>query len=51
MLITACLPTCMSRNHACASANRGQKRILDPLELELQTVVDHLVGAENLCPL
>ena len=32
----------------CVSvAGRGQKRVSDPLELELQMVVSHHVGAEN----
>ena len=30
--------------HACSV---GQKRVLDPLELELQTVVSYHVGAGN----
>lgn len=30
--------------HACSV---GQKRVLDPLELELQTVVSHHVGARR----
>ena len=30
-----------------ANAYGGQKRALDPLELELQTVVGHHVGAET----
>jgi hypothetical protein len=32
--------------HAC-SANGGQKRASDPLELELKMAVSHHVGAEN----
>lgn len=31
----------MPAHHEC------QKRVLDPLELELQVVADHLAGAEN----
>ena len=27
--------------------HKGQKRSLDPLELELQVIVSHYVGAEN----
>lgn len=29
------------------SAHEGQKRVSDPLRLELQTVVRHQVGARN----
>lgn len=36
---------CMSVHHLCAQA--GQKRVLDPLELEFQAIVSYLVGAEN----
>ena len=32
--------------HFCASTHRGQKRMLDILELELQVVVSHLVAGE-----
>ena len=32
--------------HVC-SAHRGQKRALDPLELELQEVVSYHVGTET----
>lgn len=31
----------------CMQCNAGQKRALDALELELETVVSHLVGVEN----
>lgn len=36
----------MSTTHMC-SACRGQKRVLDPLELQLQIFVDHHMGAGN----
>jgi hypothetical protein len=29
------------------STHRGQKKVMDPLELELQVVVSYHVGAEN----
>ena len=40
----ACIDTCVP--HAC-SARGGQKRALDPLELELQKTVSFHVGAGN----
>lgn len=39
------LPTCMLLHHLCAHG--GQKKILEPLELELQAAVNHHAGAEN----
>lgn len=41
------LPVCMYAPHVCG-VHRGQERMLDALELELQTAVDH-VDAENKC--
>lgn len=38
LFLDECLPAYMS---LCAGAQGGQKRALDPLELELQTVVSH----------
>lgn len=41
----------MLYTHVCLySAHRGQKRVLDLLELELQTVVNCLIGAGNQTP-
>ena len=46
------LPASMHMLHVCAWClrrseveGRGQKRVLDPLELELGVVVSHCVGA------
>jgi hypothetical protein len=37
---------CMAVNHECVSGVLGdQKRIQDPLELELQTIMSYQVGA------
>jgi hypothetical protein len=41
------MPECMSVYHVCAVALRDQKRVLEPLKSELQTVVSHRVGAGN----
>lgn len=30
--------------HVCACAHGGQKRVWDPLELELQMIMSHHVG-------
>ena len=38
---------CMSVYHGDPGAHRGQKRALDSLKLELQTVVSHCVGARS----
>lgn len=38
----AVLPTCSPTHHVC-SAHDGQKRVSDPLRLELQKVVSHPV--------
>ena len=37
----------MSLHHVHAVAHRGQKKVSDLPELELQVVVSHNVGAEN----
>lgn len=39
---------CLSVYHICAGARGGQKMVLDPLELELQTIVCCCGGAGNL---
>lgn len=44
------LPVFVCASHAC-SAHRGQKRLLDLLEVELQMVVSPHVGAGNSGPL
>ena len=41
------LPAYMNVYHHVPSLLRGQKRVLKPLELQLQTVVSCLVGAGN----
>lgn len=38
------LPACMSVHHMRVWCRGGQRRVSDPLELELQTVVSHHVG-------
>lgn len=40
------LPMCVYMNQKC-SAHTDQKRALEPLELELEMVVSHYVGAGN----
>lgn len=43
------LPVCMYMLHMCVcGVHRGQERVLDALELELQTATDH-VDARNTC--
>ena len=37
--------------HICDDVHGGQKRVLAPLELELQVIVSHYVGARILGPL
>lgn len=44
---TSILPACMSAYHMCAGAQVNQKRVLDPLDLELQMVVRYHVGSGN----
>lgn len=44
----ACMYVCMCIVCALLVPCRGQKRELDPLELELHVLVRHCVGAENL---
>lgn len=39
------VPACMSLHLMCASALRGQKRVLDPLGLVLELVVSHHMNA------
>lgn len=42
------LPVCMSMRHMLLpGACRGQKIVLDPRELEMQTVVSHHIGTGN----
>ena len=41
------LPLCIYVHHVCAYTYRAQKMVLEILELELQMVVSHCVGAEN----
>lgn len=46
MYMVACLHVCLCT--ACVpGARRGQKRVLEPLGLELLVVMNHLVGAVN----
>lgn len=41
------LPVCMYQHHTCACCQRDQKRVSDPLEVDLQTVVSRHMDAEN----
>lgn len=41
------LPACLCMHHVHAGSLGGQKRALNSLELELQAVVSHHVGAGN----
>lgn len=34
-------------HHVCTGTCEGYEKMLDPMELELQRVVGHYVGAEN----
>lgn len=43
LYVYECLPSCMTVYHVCIVL-RGQKRVLDPLGLELNMVVSHYVG-------
>lgn len=43
-----CLHECLSTQHVLPGALEGQRKDSEPLELELQIVMNHLVGAENL---
>lgn len=44
-----CLCICLCAMCLCMPGTLGdQQRVLDPLELEVLTVVSHCVGAENL---
>lgn len=45
--VSGCLACLYVVHHGMPGAHRGQKRVLDPLELELQTVVKHHVGTGN----
>lgn len=40
-----CVSEHMYMHHLYAGAQEGQKRVSDPVELELQVVVSHYVGA------
>lgn len=46
MCIEECLPACMSVYHLY-NAHKDQRRALDPLELDLQVVMNSLVGVVN----
>lgn len=45
------MPDCMSVHHMHVCAHRRQRKESDALELDLQTVVCHQVGARNRIPL
>lgn len=42
-----CMPKCICTYNMSIGASRDQKRGLDPLELELQAVVNHHMDAGN----
>lgn len=41
------LPAHISVYHICANTHRGQKRVLDSVELELQMFLSHYMDARN----
>lgn len=45
MCMSICLLVCMLHGVCVCSAHIGQKRALDFLELELQVIMNHHVGA------
>ena len=45
-----CVPACLYVHCMCAGAPEARKRVLDPLELELQTVVSCMMWVSGMKP-